>query len=104
MNRYIMIRRLRWPALLFLVGVIALLAQTHVLRWGQSWPLFLIVFGVLLLAERAALATEAFPPYLGGPSQVATQGAPPNGTQSASTAIVPSEPQAHGDDGSGVQS
>jgi hypothetical protein len=63
MSRYILIRRLRGPAFLLLVGVIALLAQAHVLSWGKSWPLFLILAGVLLLAERAALSFDGgYPP------------------------------------------
>lgn len=65
MNRYIFIRRLRGPAFLMLVGVIALLAQAHILSWGRSWPLYLILAGVLLLAERAALAADGYPPYPG---------------------------------------
>ena len=72
MNRYIFIRRLRGPAFLMLVGVIALLAQAHILSWGKSWPLYLILGGVLLLAERAALSSEGYPPYPGqmpGPYQ-----------------------------------
>ena len=75
MSRYILIRRLRGPAFLLLVGVIALLAQAHILSWGKSWPLYLILWGVLSLAERAALAAEGdYPPgpYPGsccGPNQ-----------------------------------
>jgi hypothetical protein len=77
-----LIRRLRGPAFLLLVGIIALLAQAHVLSWGHSWPLYLILAGVLLLAERAALAAEGYPPppqygnppYTGGTPY---QGAPP---------------------------
>jgi hypothetical protein len=65
MSRYVLIRRLRGPAYLLLVGVIALLNQADVLSWGHAWPLFLILGGVLLLAERAALATEGYPPYPG---------------------------------------
>ena len=65
MSRYILIRRLRGPAFLLLVGVIALLNQADILSWGHAWPLFLILAGVLLLAERAALATEGYPPYPG---------------------------------------
>lgn len=65
MSRYILIRRLRGPAFLLLVGVIALLAQAHILGWDQSWPLFLILAGVLLLAERAALAAEGYPLFPG---------------------------------------
>ena len=69
MSRYIMIRRLRWPAILLLIGVLALLHQTGVVPyfWRLFWPLLLILVGVLLLAERAALATEGYPTFSGGP-------------------------------------
>ena len=76
MSRYILIRRLRGPAFLLLVGVIALLAQAHILGWDQSWPLFLILAGVLLLAERAALAAEGYPLFPGAPYPPTSQGAP----------------------------
>lgn len=62
MNRYIIIHRLRWPALLLLTGVIALLDQADILSWGRAWPLYPILFGVLLLAERATLASDPPPP------------------------------------------
>jgi hypothetical protein len=67
MSRYMIICRLRWPALLLLTGVIALLDQMDLLTWGRAWPLYLILFGVLALAERAALATEPLPPTPGYP-------------------------------------
>ncbi len=102
MSRYILIRRLRGPAFLLLVGVIALLNQADVLSWGHAWPLFLILAGVLLLAERAALATEGYPPYpgAGGPYQAPYPGAPypgapypgaaePAPPAATSTSIVP---------------
>ena len=54
MSYYFMIRRLRGPAFLLLVGVLALLNQAHILSWGKSWPLYLILAGLLALAERAA--------------------------------------------------
>jgi hypothetical protein len=66
MSRYILIRRLRGPAFVLLVGFIALMAQAHIMSWGRSWPLFLILAGVLALAERAALAAEGYPQYPGG--------------------------------------
>jgi hypothetical protein len=108
MNRYILIRRLRGPAYLLLVGFIALMAQAHIMSWGHSWPLFLILAGVLALAERAALATEGDPPppyagspYPGGPYQGAPYAGGPNPPGTApsaptapSTSIVP----AHTDD------
>ena len=66
MNRYLQIRRLRWPAILLLVGVIALLKEMGVIDscWNFLWPLGLILFGVFMLAERAALAADGgFPGY-----------------------------------------
>lgn len=96
MNKYILIRRLRGPAFLLLVGALALLNQADILSWGKSWPFFLILAGVLALAERAALAAEgdgySVPPQYPGASYG-------TGTASAaapvqeSSAIVP----AHGD-------
>lgn len=95
MNRYIMIRRLRGPAFLLLIGVLALLAQTHVLSWGRSWPLYLIMAGVFLLAERAALAGEGgYPPapYPGAVNPNAPTGAPTYPMPTGS-AIVPAVAQ-----------
>jgi hypothetical protein len=97
MSRYILIRRLRGPAFLLLVGVNALLAQAHVLGWSQSWPFYLILAGVLLLAERAALASEGYPISPGAPWHDASQGTNPgagqgaaNPASDASGALVPS--------------
>ena len=58
MNRWYGIHRLRGAGFLILVGVLALLNQWNILRWRESWPLFLIVFGLLMLAERAAWAMD----------------------------------------------
>jgi hypothetical protein len=90
MNRYILIRRLMGPAVLLLIGVLALLHQADVISsfWHLFWPLLLILVGVLKLAERAALANEPYPdvpyggyqPYPGAPAQ------PPVATE---TSIVP---------------
>ena len=70
MNRYLMIRRLRWPVMLVLTGVLLLLQQAGLLRFFHMWPLYLISWGVLLLAERAAIHEADMPPYpgpMGGP-------------------------------------
>jgi Domain of unknown function (DUF5668) len=56
MNSWLLIRRLRGPAFIILVGITALLNQWGVLSFSRSWPLYLILAGVLGLAERAALA------------------------------------------------
>lgn len=70
MNRYWMIRRLRGPAFLLLAGGLALLNQADILSWGKSWPLFLILAGVLQLAERALLEADGgYPPSQYPPAQ-----------------------------------
>ena len=57
MNRYILIRRLRGPAILLLLGTILLMHETGLVDfWPLFFPLLLILVGVLKLAERAALA------------------------------------------------
>ncbi len=58
MNRWYQIRRLRGAAFLILIGILALLNSWHVLSWDKSWPLFLIVAGLLALAERAAWTAD----------------------------------------------
>lgn len=92
MSRYILIRRLRGPAFLLLVGVIALLNQADILSWGHAWPLFLILAGVLLLAERAAFASDGYTTYPGVPytgAPPAAPGAVPQDPQTPGTSIVP---------------
>ena len=92
MSRYILLRRLRGPAFLLLVGVIALLNQAGILSWGHAWPLFLILAGVLLLAERAAFASDGYTTYPGVPYGGAPQANPgttPQSPQDTGTSIVP---------------
>jgi hypothetical protein len=76
-NGWLLIRRLRGPAFVILAGVTALLNQWGVLSFGRSWPLYLILAGVLGLAERAAIAAAppAVPPIYPG-----AYTAPPGGT------------------------
>jgi hypothetical protein len=99
MSRYIMIRRLRAPAILLLAGVVALLNETGVIDQFWHWflPLLLIMLGVIMLAERAALAIEGgYPPapYPGAPDPRTSTGIPPYPGQPS--AFVP--PQAPGSD------
>ena len=113
MSRYILIRRLRGPAFLLLIGIIALLHQTglDLSRCRMFWPLALILWGVLLLAERAALEVEGHPdpygnaPYPGGQVAGAQPGAqsstPPAST---STSIVPATPDDYRSDSNGDRS
>ena len=112
MSRYIMIRRLRGPAFLLLVGALALLNQADIMSWGKSWPLFLILAGVLALAERAALAAEGgYPPvtspccapYPGQPYPGAAANGPQNQAQPG-VSIVPADSDYYGKDSEGGQS
>ncbi len=97
MNRYILIRRLKGPAVLLLVGIIALLHQADMVSWKLFVPLLLILLGVLQLAERMSLASETeYPPapYPGAPYPGApypTPGTPGAGAAApqAGTSIVP---------------
>ena len=94
MNRWLMIRRLRGPAFLLMFGVTALLHEWHILSFGQSWPLYLVLAGVLALAERAAFEApdpSQVPPYAGYPPQPPSSGwtTPPS---SPGTGIVPAPP------------
>lgn len=107
MSRYMMIRRLRGPAFLLLVGALALLNQAGILSWGKSWPFFLILAGVLKLAERITLAGEGYPPpapypgapypgapYAGTPSP-GTPGAGPAATSATGIPAYPGQPVAY---------
>jgi len=94
MNRYILIRRLMGPAILLLIGVLALLHQADIISsfWHLFWPLLLILVGVIKLAERAALANEPYPdvPYAGyQPYPGQPMGAPAQSPATTETSIVP---------------
>jgi hypothetical protein len=109
LNHYILIRRLTGPAVLLLLGIVALLSEAHVAGWGIFIPLLLILLGVLKLAERVALTGEEYPqggpygggqygggsypggPYSGGPGAGGPGGPTPYSGQS-STSIVPAPP------------
>jgi hypothetical protein len=110
MNRYILIRRLTGPSILLLLGVVALLHQADLVSWSIFLPLFLILIGVLKLAQRAALAAAGdepmYPgPYTGAPYPYGVgtpvAGQPP---AQAGSSIVPAPPQDFGGGTTGGQS
>jgi hypothetical protein len=110
MNRYILIRRLTGPAILLLLGVVALLHQVDLVSWNIFVPLLLILIGVLKLAQRAALAAAGdeptYPGYSGGypggypagypgatyPYGVSPAAGQPQTPQQPGTSIVPTPP------------
>lgn len=80
MNRYILIHRLTGPAVLLLLGIVALLSEAGVVRWSIFIPLLLILLGLLKLAERAALAGCDYPGAGPQGPGAATYSATPYGT------------------------
>jgi hypothetical protein len=57
MDRWILIRRIRGPVYILTVGIVALLAEWTRFGWNRTWPIFIIVAGVLMFAERNAMAS-----------------------------------------------
>jgi hypothetical protein len=114
MNSYLFLRRMRGPIFLLTFGVTAILDVYTSIDYTRSWPLYIIVWGVLSLAENAILTqnpptppgSPGYGPYPGGypgTYQGPYQGYAPGqqggantgtntgtGTGTASTAIVPS--------------
>jgi hypothetical protein len=90
-NRWLLIRRARGPAFLILVGITALLNQWGILSFGRSWPLYLILAGLLLLAERAAMAGTPPPPFPVPPYGEAP-GTGPIGSPNVAPNVNPSTP------------
>lgn len=95
MNRYILIHRIKWPVMLVIFGVTALLDQWNILAFDQSWPLYLIAFGVLQLAERAAWSEAQNPmpgPYVGPVPPQGNWGGPPAPPPPPSTSMTITPP------------
>lgn len=63
-NSFALIRAVRGPLLLILLGFLFLLEQSGSLPFYRSWPILFIVFGCLKLAER--LVAPPAPPLPGG--------------------------------------
>jgi len=58
----LLMRAVRWPVTLTLIGVLFALDHFTQFRFSQTWPVLLIVFGLLTLAGR-----ESRPPYVPPP-------------------------------------
>ena len=96
MNSYLWIHRIKGPAMILVFGITALLDEWHILSFGQSWPLYLIVLGALMLAERAAWSDmyEAPPNVYPVGGQPGAWGAPtgPAGPSNALSIAPPHDP------------
>lgn len=57
------LRAVRGPIVLIALGVLFVLDQNGSLRFSQTWPALLIVFGAFKLAERMAAPSPAPAPW-----------------------------------------
>ncbi len=102
MNQYIFLRRMRGPIILLTFGITAILDEYAGIGYSHSWPLYLIVWGLLKLAENAILAQH--PPvmpvgYPGAPGYVAPPPPVPSpDIHPSGTSIVPYDATAHDDE------
>jgi hypothetical protein len=69
------VQAIRGPILLITIGLLFVLHQEGILSFGRTWPLIIIVLGVLKLIERL-LAQPVSPPPMAGPNVSAP---PPGG-------------------------
>jgi|SRR5580704_5985980 hypothetical protein len=67
MNQYLFLRRMRAPIMLLTFGITAILDEYAGISYAHSWPLYIIVWGLLKLAENAILAQNPPQPGAGYP-------------------------------------
>ncbi len=94
MYRWRLFRALRGSIWITLVGVLFLLDTFDILSWGRSWPLFIIVGGLMTFLERTTIrpAAPAYP-YPGAPGPY-----PPPAAQ-ANPAATPTPSTTHDNTG-----
>jgi hypothetical protein len=108
MNQYLFLRRMRGPIILLTFGITAILDEYAGIGYGRSWPLYIIVWGLLKLAENAILAQNPpampgqYPGVAGYPAAGATatgpSGAADSSISGSGTSIVPYDATSHEDE------
>ena len=86
MNTWLLIRRLRGPAFLIMVGITALLNQWGVLSFSRSWPLYLILAAIAV----APPLPGVYPTGYGPPAY--TSGVPYPGPNPQAPSVSGNEP------------
>ncbi len=66
-NSYLLLRAVRGPLLLIALGVLTSLHRFQDVSFTKTWPVLLILLGILKLLERAALSSTAAPSGGAGP-------------------------------------
>ena len=78
---------LRGSIWVILVGAMFFLSNFHILSWGRSWPLFIIVAGLMTFFERTAFQSSAPQPYPIPPAYQAPS------APSATSVVPPAAPE-----------
>lgn len=79
-------RAARGSVWVVLVGLLFLLDSFNILSWGRSWPLFIIVAGIMAFVQRTAYSAAPPLPYNYVPPVAP---APPGPSATPSAAVVP---------------
>ncbi len=86
-------RALRSSVWVTLVGVLFLLDSFNILSWGHSWPLFIIIAGLMTFFERSAQNNAPPTAAYAYPAPGSYPPPAPSATPVSSTEIVPSAPR-----------
>jgi len=83
-------RALRGSVWIILIGILFLLDSFDILSWGHSWPVIIIVAGLMLVFQRISYGSAMATPY---PYPYPPPPAPPPPPPDPGTSIVPSPTQ-----------
>jgi TM2 domain-containing membrane protein YozV len=82
-----MLHMMRWPVILAVWAVLFLLQGVHAATIGQTWPVFLLALGAVLLGERLGVEAQPYPQqHDAGPMSVV-----PPASEAATTSTTTSE-------------
>ena len=77
MNRSaLFLQAIRGPILLITIGVLFALEQSDTISFARTWPLIIIVIGLMKLLERMVAPAASFPPGGFPPAGVPPTGGP----------------------------
>jgi len=91
MNQYLFLRRMRGPIILLTFGITAILDEYAGISYSHSWPLYIIVWGLLKLAENAILVQNPPAPPTAWPGYQPGYQAPGAGGTTTYTGAVANE-------------
>jgi hypothetical protein len=78
-NTYLLIRAVRGPLMLIAVGALFAIDNMGLYGFERTWPVLIILFGVMKLFERLAFKAVPPPPYVPMPPAGPMSPMPPQG-------------------------